>query len=396
MHGWTPEWAACLRVDVPAGASPRIVFEATTAVEPIVAAVERSATACLNVAITARAIEAFERHGDGRLLERLRILSTQRRIEILGTAADDAILPLLPEREVRRQLRLNDEAGQRAFGDAWQPRVLWPPSLATSPRLSRVAADMEYAGMLVDECALRCSPGAWDGERIDSSAGTPGFWLFPVTRRGSAAFAKGLVRREDGWRGLGLAEVLRQRYAITTFHPDQPTRRPRLVVAPEDLEIAVRLGDLLHKYSLSTQTAPLPSSARTSLAALQAGMPFVRWYAPDDPIHALQWRLALRMLQAVERLEQAGLHPHPGVGALRRAVDHGWSKDWWEAASQEPRDDDAIIEGLRRREEAIAGVRELLPEDVHRALVDAVGSLHERLGGVSLFTTPAEELQPRV
>ena len=380
MKGWAPHWVPCVRVDVPEDATPRQAFEATTAVEPLLRVVEQSVVGHVMVSVSARALEAFARHGIDTLVARLRKLASARLVELVGTAADDALLPLLPDREIRRQIELSDQAGKEAFGDVYSPWLLWPPSLACSPRLAHIAAEYGYTGMLVDEHAMRIERAPWTGDRVDTCAGLPGFFLLPSSRDASRAFAEGRITRHDGWRALGLYGEERRRYVITTFHVE-PTRRPRALAHVEDLEISLRATELLEHFALGGQTAPLPSSSRSTENELTHGLPFATWHSPDNRVHALQWQLALRMLGAVEALQEAGLGPHPAVHALREAVDHGWRKSWWEAASAHPMDGETVVEGLRRREEAIAQVKALLPEETLEELAETSRALLEAVTG---------------
>lgn len=370
MQGWTPDWVPCVRIDLPMNAAPREAFELTTALDPILAALERSVTGHMMFALSPRALEAFERHGFGATLIRLHALADARQIEFVGASADDALLPLLPEREVRRQLQIGQDVGRRIFGDFYSPWLLWPPALATSPRVARIASRLGYTGMLVDELAMRDAKLPWPGDRVESCARLPGFHLLPSSRQASRAFAEGRVRHHDHWAALGLTYEQSRRYVVTTLHLE-PSRKPRPLLTAADLGNTVRAVELLKTYPLSESIAPLPSSWYSRPQELHEGLPFATWHAPDNRLHALQWQLALRMLTAVESLFARGLGPHPAAQALRAAVDHGWRRSWWEAASRAPIDHRALVEGLEARRQALALARPLFDEATRDGLEQA-------------------------
>lgn len=382
MKGWAPHWLPCVRVDLPDDATPRQVFELTAAVDPIVRAVEESSTGHMMFAVSASALEAIERRGNGNrsIVERLRALADARRIELLGTSANDAVLPLLPESEIHRQLDLNQRAGRRAFGDIFSPWILCPPALAASPRLARIASEHGFSAMLVDENAMRHPGEPWPGDRLNACSGLPGFFLLPVSKAASSAFAEGRVRRADGWQGLEHESEKGRRYVVTSFHVF-PERKPPVLVRAEDLGVTLRAGELISRTSLGDTTAPLPCSVRSTKQQLDVGLPFATWHAPDNRLHALQWRLALRMLAALEELQSVGLMAHPAAQALRLAVDRGWRKQWWEEASSASSALDAVLVGCRWRVEALSAARRLLSDELWKDVEDTAQELVDEVGG---------------
>lgn len=379
MRGWAPHWLPCVRIDLPEDAAPRQVHELTTTVDPVIAAVENSNVGHMMFAVSGAALQAME-HDDGRaLVARLRALADARRIELLGTAANDAVLPLLPESEIRRQLDLNHRAGRRAFGNVYSPWVLWPPALAASPRLARIASEHGYSGMLVDEQAMRSREGVWPGERLNACAGIPGFYLLPSSRQASQAFAEGRVRRVDGWHTLAHESQKSRHYVVTTF--DVPlARKLSNIVQPEDLGVTLRVGELISRISLGEVTALLPCSERSTKRQLASGLPFAEWHDPDNRLHALQWRLSLRMLAALEELHAAGLAAHPATQALRQAIDRGWRKQWWEEAGHPSGALEAVLAGSRWRFEALSAARRLLSSELWQEVEDTARELGAEVG----------------
>lgn len=361
-------WAPCLRIDLPADAGATTTFEMTLAAGPLLDALEMSVIGRLNVAVSAAAIEAFEAHGQQAFLARIARLVDDGRIELLATAAHDALLPLLPTEETNRQLALNDEANVRVFGELYRPTSLWSPALAISPKVTAAAASRGLSGLLVDEAAMRVWPARLAGDRIDAVRGVPGLFLYPASRTLSDAFESGVLRRHVDWDHLHLdARLSSPRYVVTTLDL-RPTRRPRALAQKGAFDGSVRLDELLRHFPRDRSVAPLPSARRSTVEDLGLGLPFAAWYAPSNPIHALQWRLAARMADIAHEAERSGLRAHPMYTELRRAVDTGWRNDWWLAASHVPRDMQRLLGGVRRREEVIASFVRMLPSSVAEEL----------------------------
>ena len=170
-------WAPCLRIDLPADAPAHEARWLSAAAEPFLAAAEASKIGHLNVAVSAAAIEALTRHGCARVLDRIGAMANRRRLELVATAAHGALLPLLSEDEIARQLALNDLVNKRFFGDMYRPEALWAPQLAISRKVADVAQARDITVLLVDEAALRQWPSEWPGDRIPSLEGMPGMFL---------------------------------------------------------------------------------------------------------------------------------------------------------------------------------------------------------------------------
>lgn len=377
--GWAPRWVLCVRIDLPADASRQKAFELATAVDAFLRPIEESVVAHVLFSVNARALLAFEALGLGAIANRIRWLVERERGAFVGTSPDDAILPLLPETEVHRQLALDRTVGRQIFGDMYSPWILWPPALAASPRLARLAAEHGYSGMLVDEAAMRVPVGEWAGERLDSCPGLAGFFLLPVSRRASQAFAEGRIRRSDGWRALGPGSEEHLRYVVTTYGIE-PSRAPPTFVRPEDLRQTLRTDELRTRFPLTRKTAPLPSSQYSTRTELAEGLPFALWHHPDNAVQTLQWQLAVRMLIAHEELLALGLAPHPAVAQLRDAIDVGWRRRFWEAANALPASREEVVSGVRNRVRALERVRPLLGEERWADVEDTLQALTEELG----------------
>src|SRR6266498_1278614 len=81
------------------------------------------ATVNINGALTEMLLDS----GHDDIIEGLKQLAGNGRIELVGSAMYHPILPLLPECEIRRQIALNQTTNQRAFGDAYQPAGFFAP-----------------------------------------------------------------------------------------------------------------------------------------------------------------------------------------------------------------------------------------------------------------------------
>ncbi len=318
-------WVPCVRLDLPDDAGLHEARWLAAAAEPILAAVRQNSVAHLNVAVSAAALAAFERHGCEELLAELVALAARRKIELCATAAHGALLPLLPPAEALRQLELNDRSGERLFGVLYRPGCLWPPALAVSRRLLEAASRLGYEAVLVDERAMR-APAGWPGDRIDQAEGFPGLFLLPVSRALNEEVATGHARTRDA---LAPPRPGRPRYRVLAVDITPRLAPPRALLELLARDPTFRAQDVLKHFPLDGTSSPLPSSALSTDAQLAGGQPFAPWFRPGDRRQERRWRLATRLAQAVESLGERALWALPEVRQLRAALDRAWRESRW-------------------------------------------------------------------
>src|SRR3989338_5490743 len=72
-------------------------------------------------------LEHFERYQELDIIEMLRELLIRGQVELTGSAKYHPLLPFLPESEVIRQIKLNEEVLHKYFGEAWKLSGFFPP-----------------------------------------------------------------------------------------------------------------------------------------------------------------------------------------------------------------------------------------------------------------------------
>lgn len=340
--------AVCVRIDLPIDA-PRSLTERTNGrLTSWLTALESEGVAHVSLALSGAALACLEREGFGASLRRIGVLVDARRIELLGTPAHGALLPLLPDAEIRRQLQLNNAANRRWFGDSYRAECLWPTELAASHKVAAVATELGFSCMLVDEAALRVWPGPWPANRIDALTGLPGFFAIPSNRAASARLAAGRVTDRHELEAFvpPPTTALQERYLVAALELSE-TQSPS--VLPDGLLARARsvtMQELLKKVSLAGTTSLLPTSRRSTMEEVSQGLPFADWFAPDNRRQALQWRLILRSLDLQERLESQGLRSVPAVVRFRAAIDQAERESSWRTATAGPHELLASLEAL--------------------------------------------------
>src|SRR3990167_1120712 len=98
--------------------------------------------------------ELLERWGGEDVIDDIRELIKQGKLELTGSAKYHAFLPLLPEEEMERQIRLNEEGLDRYFGGLWEKKGFFSPEMAYSKKVAEVANRMGYKWIIIDELSF--------------------------------------------------------------------------------------------------------------------------------------------------------------------------------------------------------------------------------------------------
>src|SRR3989344_3189030 len=106
--------------------------------------------------------ELLERWGGEDVIDNIRELIKQGKLELTGSAKYHAFLPLLPEEEIERQIRLNEETLNHYFGPSWKKGGFFSPEMAYSKKVAQVAKKMGYKWIIVDELGFPSQRGPAD------------------------------------------------------------------------------------------------------------------------------------------------------------------------------------------------------------------------------------------
>jgi predicted glycosyl hydrolase (DUF1957 family) len=110
-----------------------------------------------------RLVEAKEKA----FIERLKFLVKKGRVELTGSAYYHGFLPLLPDREVIRQIKENEKILKKIFGKNFKPAGFFMPEMAYAPAVAKIVKKLGYRWIILDEIAY--SAGGKDKPDINCS-----------------------------------------------------------------------------------------------------------------------------------------------------------------------------------------------------------------------------------
>ncbi len=148
-------WINFLHLYQPANTDAHVIKEATEqSYYRIIRAIEEHPNIKFTLNITGCLFLRWEELGYYDLIERIGKLIKKRKIELTGTACYHPIIPLIPEEEVKRQIKENEEILQKHFGKNFKPKGFFFPEMAYSPKTAQIIESMGYKWIILDEMAV--------------------------------------------------------------------------------------------------------------------------------------------------------------------------------------------------------------------------------------------------
>ncbi len=276
---------------------------------PILKLMEEFDFSRFNLNVNGVLIDLLEEHGLLEPIELLKKLLISNKIELLGTAKYHPILPLIPEREVLRQIHLNEQLNEKVFGKYWKKRGFFPPEMAISPSLLKIIQKLNYKWII-------CSGIAFPMDENKSKLKWPKDYIclydndFHVLFRDdilSNRIAFNHVSAKDFYEEL-VNSNLHDNYSIIavdmeTFghhikNYEKLFLKTLLELISENKSIQlVTISELIQLFKKNPQEniVPRESSWSTTQEDLKKKIPFPLWNHPDNKIHYFYWK-AMRSL----------------------------------------------------------------------------------------------------
>jgi len=391
---------------------------------PLLEVLEENPHAKLAVNINAVLTELLWEHGFQDVIERLKALAQRDQVEFTGSAKYHAILPLIPQYEMRRQIRRNHLTNRYFFGDLYDPQGFFPPEMCYSPQVIEPVVDGGHRWLILSGVAC---PVGWpmnaihqislDGEAIlpvffrddilsnkISFQGIDGQGFVEHLRQLKAPAGKDCYvvtamdaetfgHHIESWDRLFLAEVYESILPETGAYQEVQEAQPlaaghrRLVAMPQEPSLGevriVTISELLDLFPAGQRVQPHPSSWSTTTDDLKARNYYPLWKDPANNLHRLQWEHTeivlglVRRAQEVTDNEASQRHAQIARGLADPAL-HS-CQYWW--ASRRPHWDVNMIDrGLGQQEEVIlnafravnlSGVEEAVKRECYYRVVAA-------------------------
>jgi predicted glycosyl hydrolase (DUF1957 family) len=289
----------------------------------------------LTVNINGSLTEQFYRYGMHAILHGFRELAEKGQIEFTGSAMYHPILPLIPEKEVRRQIKLNQEANQKYLGDIYQPKGFFPPEMCYSREVARIVKEEGFEWIIVDELSYNGRLNQVENNRTYTVEDLGNFRIFFKEREHSAALTYGKYQNiTDFIQGVGPEQLAENFYLLTgtdgeIYGHHHPGLENLLSEAFRDPRINTCLiSDLPSLFPEHKAVKTVAASWSAWEDELEQGIPYPQWEYPGHRLHELQWKLtdlALKVLEEAGENDPARYHLDQGLHSCQY---------WWASCRQ--------------------------------------------------------------
>ncbi len=330
----------------PPGQVPSIVRKiANESYRPLIDTIRQSAAAKFTININGVLTEQLDDYGLNDVITGFAELSENDKIEFTNSAKYHAILPLIPEPEIIRQIKLNQKTNRHFFGNTYNPAGFFPPELAIGNPIYPSIASTGHEWVIGSGIANQESDFPADHfqtlqdglvivYRDDIISNEISFKRLPgeafidrIQYRGKNKDYYVVIAQDGETYGHHVKE------AFTTF------LRPLLRKLEKTRDVRLTtISELLDLFPERTNGSPRASSWSTTMEDIEHGVAYPLWYHPDNIIHVLQHRIMMRTLSMVINARNVNLTPEGKKfwEIARTMVDRGLHscQQWW--ASKRP------------------------------------------------------------
>ena len=357
-------WANFLHIYQPPTQTEAIVRKVTAeSYRTLVRVLDEAPHARVTLNISAILTRQLDQYGLVDVILGLKRLAERGQIEFTGSAMYHPVLPLIPPEEAVRQIKLNSEVNRRYFGDVYRPRGFFPPEMCYSYDVARIAADLGFQWIVVDEIAFNGRIGQTRTDTVYTIKNLPGMVVFFKERPLSAGITYGTYPDARPFISALGERLGADAYLLTgtdgeVYGHHRPGQERLLQEVFESRELTTcTISELMDRFARREEASPLASSWSTWEDEMANGIPYPQWDYPGHELHRLQWQLTRQAIAAVNQ----ALAGASDSSEARRLLDEGLHscQYWW--ASCRPSWDTGMIEwGARKLRDAVHGVREAL------------------------------------
>lgn len=363
-------WANFLHIYQPAEQQPDILEAVVNqSYRPILEGIQKHKRVRLTLNITGTLLELFARDKYQKLIDILRELGEEGRVEFTGSAKYHAFLPFLEEEEIIRQIKVNDEACRFFLGKAYNPKGFFSPEMAYHEKLIPIITNLGFEWIILDEIALNGKINSVDYKKIYCVEGA-NLKVFFRERRLSNLIMSAVVRSRKT-----LIETLKEDlksggYLITamdgeTFGHHRPGLEKMLFEIFEAPEFElINISDIPNYYRELKRAAPVQCTWASSQEDIDRGIQFLSWSDPENIIHHWQWEFVKLVLDEVHAIDKNNSN-YPLIRKkmdLALASDHIWwasAKPWWSL--------EMIEDGAYRLLDVMRAIPNLSKEKIEKA-----------------------------
>lgn len=283
--------------------------------------------------------EQLEARGHTSIINSIRTAADQGSVEFVDSGAYHPIFPLIPEEEVKRQLRINREGNTRVFGPRYAPKGVFPPEMCFSGNVAQLFGEAGYEWCITDDLPYTHYNGTPPYNAIPSMHGVKVFlrsnkWSNELsfhTWKGSE-FIRQIKDQMQEWFGNDDGYIILAMDGETFGHHhkyyEEKFLRSLLYALINDPEIQlVTLSDLAKKFPSFPSFVP-PSTWSSSDNDMCNDDPYPLWHSKFNPIHHNQWVLTHHVMAQVKKVSDRDPLSRELLDKALYSCQYWWASSW--------------------------------------------------------------------
>ena len=300
-------WLNFLHCYQPVNAESHIIKEATErSYLRLIRALEEHPQIKFTLNITGCLFLRWDDLGYKDIAPRLKRLLEKGNLELTGSAAYHPFLPLIPEKEVRRQIKENEEILKKYLGANWRGRGFFFPEGAYSPKIAQIVKEFGYEWTVLDEITRngrlhQLSLDDFDCVYQDKNSGLKVvFRSRKFSKCYVPEFIKKMVKRDRDKDNLYITVTDGELYGLR--HIDHTAEFEKLL--DNKYLKTMTFSEFVDAHSDFRSVALVASNWESREDELIADKPYALWYDKDNDIQQMLWQLARLAYRITEANQQ--------------------------------------------------------------------------------------------
>jgi predicted glycosyl hydrolase (DUF1957 family) len=343
----------------PVQTPPVIKQIANESYRPIIDALMDHPIAKITLNINGTLTEQLHDYGYDDLIGLITTLASRGQIEFTGSGKFHPLLPLIPEPEIKRQIRLNNETNRYFFGKLYKPRGFFPPEMAVSEEVFKTVKKAKFDWITISGIANTLQEFPTSTISIHPN----GLKLLFRDDYISTDCAFNKVNNVDKFiERLHYKNTSEDYYILLAMdgetyghHVKNSIKNfliPLFETLPERNDIKLcTISEIVDKFPKGFTQIPRDSSWSTMPRDILQDIPYPLWFNPNNQIHIEQYRFlmyALTVIHLTAKYRESMDEEQKRIfDTARNLLDRGIHscQQWW--ASKRPfYDPEMILRGL--------------------------------------------------
>ncbi len=316
------------------------------------------------------------------IIDNLKTMLSRGQIEITGTGKYHPIFPLISEKEVERQLTLQEESLNDYLNIEKTPDILYLPELAYLPEQTKLFKEKGYQWLVIDEISLKKKKSKTVGCQLKEKKS--GINLLARNRDISEALANSIWRTYDIDNSQEFVEhavedsigngTIVTALNVEVFGHRQADRWKLLAEIYDNPSVkSVSVRQASAQYSLAEVVETIPGSCVANSQDVSNRIYYPLWHYPQNRLHQLLWQLLDLTLDEVRS---------HGSSSNNKALDKLLNSDtfasssytpWWDGIVAEKTSDSIV--NLLEKTEGLSNKITWVAQSIRRKIYDEVSIL---------------------